>query len=63
MALLRFGVLDAEVYPDKVDVIIDLLWTATRHASPLVRCSFNVTCTPMEAAMLHLSFPCKRTRC
>ena len=48
MGLLRFGVLDAKVYPDKVEVIIDLLWAATRHASPLVRCSSNVNMHPNE---------------
>ena len=34
--LLRHGVLDADVYPDKATVIIDMLWSATGHAWPKV---------------------------
>lgn len=36
VSLLRHGVLDADVYPDKATVIIDMLWSATKHASPKV---------------------------
>ncbi len=39
VSLLRHGVLDADVYPDKATVIIDMLWSAAGHAShkvPLV---------------------------
>ncbi|DBA89263.1 TPA: hypothetical protein ACH3X1_016403 [Trebouxia sp. C0004] len=37
VSLLRHGVLDADVYPDKATVIINMLWSAAGHASPKVR--------------------------
>lgn len=36
VSLLRHGVLDADVYPDKATVIIDMLWSASNHASAKV---------------------------
>jgi len=36
VSLLRHGVLDADVYPDKATVIVDMLWSAASHAAPKV---------------------------
>ena len=33
VGMLKHGVLDADVYPDKSVVIVDMLWAAAAHAS------------------------------
>lgn len=36
VGLMQAGALDAEVYPERATAAVAALWTATKHASPVV---------------------------
>ena len=44
--MLKHGVLDADIYPEKATVIIDMLWSVTSNSSARVSaCNNSPMCT------------------
>ena len=45
VGMLKHGVLDADIYPEKATVIIDMLWSVTTNPSAQVStCSSHAAC-------------------
>lgn len=46
VGMLKHGVLDADIYPEKATVIIDMLWSVTSNSSARVSaCNNSPMCT------------------